>query len=178
MRARTAAACLCLGAALSVGCSAATRHRILGIYFDGVPPAAADKGKPAQEAGSTGPPPPARRTVSEEHGPYAAKLCGACHEPGTANGLVSPKDELCYRCHQLKLEKKYVHGPVASGDCLVCHDPHSSRYPHLLQSETDETCFHCHDRGRVAAVAAHVGVKEECTDCHDAHMSDQKYLLK
>ena len=113
-----------------------------------------------------------------EHGPYAAKLCDACHDRGAQNGLVAPRDQLCARCHEPQLTQRYVHGPFAAGACLECHDPHNSRFLSLLVSESDGLCFRCHDRATVARIDGHGDVGEQCAVCHDAHMSDQKYLLK
>jgi predicted CXXCH cytochrome family protein len=142
-----------------------------------VPPSRADRAAalstpaPGGAAGS-------RRAGFREHGPYAAKQCDACHDPGATNALVLPADQLCFQCHDLKLDKKYIHGPLASGGCLVCHDPHSSQYRYLLVSESDGFCLHCHDRKDLSKVGAHADLQESCTTCHDAHMSDSRYLLK
>jgi predicted CXXCH cytochrome family protein len=178
MKVRTAAACMFLVAALSVGCSATTSHKVLSTFFDGVPEpgtgAQAAPGAPVAAGGAA----PARQAGYREHGPYAAKLCKACHEAGATNALVVPKEQLCLQCHELRLDRKYVHGPLASGGCLVCHDPHSSQYRYLLVSESDGFCLHCHDGQALAKNASHAGVQGECTTCHDAHMSDRKFLLK
>jgi predicted CXXCH cytochrome family protein len=175
---KAAAMALALLLSLCAGCDATTRHKVLTYFFDGVPP--------LQEsgAGQTGLPPggtfpvPGRPASFQEHGPYAAKLCGACHNQAMGNALVVPANQLCYQCHDLKLDKPYIHGPLASGGCLVCHDPHSSPYRPLLVSESDSFCFHCHDRDSVERNSAHADLQEQCTACHDAHMSDNKYLLK
>ncbi len=165
-------------AALLTGCDATTRHRVLTFFFDGVPPLKLPGEVEAKPAAAAAVPAQAGPAQYFEHGPYAAKLCNGCHEEGAGNALVLPRDQLCFRCHDLKLDRKYVHGPIASGGCLVCHDPHSSQYPHLLVSESDGFCFTCHDRESVAKNAAHADLREQCTTCHDAHMSDRKYLLK
>ena len=177
MKLRMVVGFMCLVAALAAGCSAASRHDILTHLFDGVPPAA-----PAAEPV---PSRPAARTVAaqrivgyQEHGPYAARLCSTCHEPGATNALMAPPDELCFKCHNLRLDRKYIHGPLASGGCLVCHDPHSSQYRYLLVSESDGFCSHCHDKAAIEKVPAHLGAGEACTTCHDAHMSDRAFLLK
>ncbi len=165
-------------AVLLAGCSAVSRHKVLTTLFDGVPPlveeGAGEAGGKAAAAGSAG----ARQADGTAHGPFAAKLCSACHEAGATNALVVPRDQLCFRCHDLRMDRKYVHGPLASGGCLVCHDPHRSRYRYLLVSDSDTFCFHCHSRESLAGSAAHADLQGQCTDCHDAHMSDQKYLLK
>jgi predicted CXXCH cytochrome family protein len=167
-----------VAAAQTLGCGAATRHEVLTFLFDGVPPLKTAEGpetKPQETQAGAG---RSRSVGYGEHGPYAARLCGACHEAGATNALVAPKDALCVRCHAIKLDKKYVHGPLASGGCLACHDPHSSQYRYLLVSESDGFCLRCHDAEAMARIAAHEGVGESCTTCHDAHLSDTQYLLK
>lgn len=178
MKLRTLLAASGAAAALSVGCNTASGHKVLAFFFDGVPPpgsaAATAAGEPALPAhavrGAT--------AALREHGPYAAKLCDACHDPRAMNRLVVPVEQLCGRCHELDLDRRYVHGPLAAGGCTVCHDPHSSRYGYLLVSESDGFCLTCHDRGALPADTDHAGEAARCTDCHDAHKSDQKYLLK
>ena len=167
-----------LAAALLIGCDAAARYKVLSTFFDGVPPPEpprAAEEKPAADAASAT---QSRQIGFRGHGPYAAKLCNACHEPGAMNALVVPREQLCFRCHDIRMDKKYVHGPLASGGCTACHDPHSSQYRYLLVSESDNFCLYCHDRQTVARIGAHQGTEQQCTACHDAHMSDKKYLLK
>lgn len=166
----------CAAALLTAACAATTRYKVLSFLFDGVPPPVAPA--EAGAAGAAGQGVGADRVAPRDHGPYAARMCGACHEAAATNALVAPKDELCFRCHDLQIDKRYVHGPIASGGCLVCHDPHGSSYRYLLVSDSDTFCFHCHDRAAVAAVTGHEGVEDGCTGCHDAHASDTKYLLK
>jgi len=168
----------CLVAALAMGCNTATRHKVLTFFFDGVPPP-----RPASAAGASQPAAPAaaaapRGVGYREHGPYAARLCNACHEPAATNALLAPAEELCLQCHDLRRDRNYSHGPLFAGGCIVCHDPHSSQYSNLLVSESDDFCFHCHDRGSVERTAAHEGTEGQCTFCHDAHTSNKKYLLK
>jgi predicted CXXCH cytochrome family protein len=178
MKARTAAAGILALAIAQASCSASTRHRVLTRFFDGVPPLPSESSQegPGAPAAAEAP----RAGLGSDHGPYAAKMCGACHESATMNALVAPRDELCLRCHTLPLDVTYVHGPLASGGCLVCHDPHNSRYPALLVSDADGFCVHCHDPKAVAAVQAHQDLEPgtTCTTCHDAHGSDKPFLLK
>jgi predicted CXXCH cytochrome family protein len=176
-RSLAAAILVFLLAALLAACDATARHSVLTYFFDGVPP--------LEQPGEQGPPVPGaaaslgQRPVSfQEHGPYAAKMCDACHNAGLGNALVVPAGQLCYRCHELKLDKKYIHGPLASGGCLICHDPHSSSYRPLLVSKSDDFCFSCHDPADVAKNPAHAVMNQGCTTCHDAHMSDTPFLLK
>lgn len=169
---------LCAAAALWAGCTGATRHKVLTALFDGVPPrevaVSADS-----VAGAAAPGEGLLRSIGyQEHGPYAARLCQACHQAEASNALVAPADQLCFQCHHLDLGKKFVHGPLAAGGCLVCHDPHSSRYGSLLVSASDSFCNHCHEPGSIAPIAAHEGATGRCTACHDAHMSDNEHLLR
>lgn len=164
--------------ALAAGCSSARHHRLLSFFFDGVP-------KPAEAAVSTAPGVTAsvgRQLVRPgEHGPYAAKLCSACHDAAATNALVAPAEQLCLRCHALDTTKVYVHGPLASGGCLVCHDPHRSTNRFLLVSASDGFCLHCHDRASLSTLAegdGHGGESADCTDCHEPHMSDRRFLLR
>lgn len=160
-----------------IGCSAATRHKTLTRLFDGVPPLDAPTAPgPKMTATTIGT--PSVPVPGAQHGPYAARLCNACHAAGAGNALVAPREELCLRCHTLDVDKAYVHGPLASGGCLVCHDPHGSRYDHLLVSDSGTFCLKCHDRNTVASIEGHADLKAGCTTCHDAHGSDAKYLLK
>jgi predicted CXXCH cytochrome family protein len=171
------AGCIAFGSVLFVGCSAESRYRVLTTVFDGVPTPRPTAGPGEPSAASTAGA-PSRRVGFTEHGPYAAKLCNACHSPAAANELLAPRDQLCSRCHELTAGKRYVHGPLASGGCLVCHDPHSSRFRYLLVSDSDTFCLDCHDRQSIAKIGAHQGVAQQCTACHDAHMSDKEYLLR
>ncbi len=172
--------CVSTLAAVAAGCSATSRHKALTTFFDGVPPlktSAAEGATPSSTPSLTS---AGRPVAKSEHGPYAAKLCSACHDAAATNALVAPKEELCIRCHDLKLDSKYVHGPLASGGCLLCHDPHGTPYRALLVSASDGFCFRCHDRASVLEVEAHKDLdpSASCTVCHNAHGSDKRYLLR
>jgi predicted CXXCH cytochrome family protein len=177
MKVWTVVACIAVVPVLSIGCDATSRYKVLSVFFDGVPPPKVAEAPEPKEA--TNPETPQPRQVGyREHGPYAARLCNACHESAATNALVLPRDQLCFKCHEFRTDKKYVHGPLASGGCTACHDPHSSQYRYLLVSESDSFCFYCHDRDRVLSISAHEGIEQQCTTCHDPHMSDKKYLLR
>lgn len=178
MKVRTIVACLSAVAVLSIGCNPTTRYKVLTVLFDGVPPPKAPEAAAEKSVAGAAPATQVRQVGYREHGPYAAKLCSACHNPGAFNSLVLPREQLCFKCHEFKLDKKYIHGPLASGGCTACHDPHSSQYRYFLVSESDSFCFRCHERQAVARIEGHAGIEEKCTTCHDAHMSDKKYLLK
>jgi predicted CXXCH cytochrome family protein len=176
MKLWTVAAGVCCAAVWAAGCDATARYRVLSIFFDGVPvPTAPEPPRGAPEEVAVQP----RKVGYREHGPYGARLCNACHTAGTSNALTLPTDQICFQCHDIRLNKKYIHGPLASGGCLACHDPHSSQYRYLLLSDADTFCAHCHDTRDLAKVPAHGdGYEAQCTTCHDPHMSDKKYLLR
>ena len=178
MKVGTVVACLSVVAVLSVGCNATSRYKVLSFFFDGVPPPPTTEAPEGKQAATPASAIPSRQVGYREHGPYAARLCNACHESAATNALVAPREQLCFKCHEFRTDKKYVHGPLASGGCLACHDPHSSQYRYFLVSESDSFCFHCHDREAIARIGAHGGVEQKCTACHDPHMSNRKYLLR
>ncbi len=155
------------------GCAPETRYQVLSFFFDGVPPLREER---TGGAGVENSPATAKQRYGE-HGPYAARLCDACHIQGS-NNLVLPKEELCLRCHVLKLDRAMLHGPLASGNCVICHGPHGSSNRFLLVADAKEFCLYCHDRDGIMKREAHQGVDAECTVCHDAHGSDNQFLLK
>jgi len=168
-----------LSALLAAGCTPEARYGTLSFFFDGVPPpggnGAAARGKRpgslTKEAGA--------KIRPSTHGPYAARLCEACHQRGGSNKLILPVEALCLNCHELNIGKKYVHGPLASGGCRVCHEPHGSGRPLLLVAEPSKFCFHCHDEAEVGSRETHRAAGgTECTACHDAHSSNNEFLLK
>ena len=166
-----------IASTLVTGCAAEKRYEVLSFFFDGVPTPAEEKA--AEEARLQGDKKKAGVAVVTRyvHGPYGARLCDGCHER-SSNKLVLPVQELCFKCHEFNMSKKYIHGPVVAGGCLVCHDPHESRYRFLLKSEPEKFCLYCHQEKDILKNSVHQGVEEQCTSCHNAHMSDEKYLLK
>lgn len=177
MKGRGAAAASCALALVVTACNTPSGHRILTFFFDGVPPlrtpAVLAAGRRPGETGPAGPLVPV-----SEHGPYAAKLCDACHETGRGNALVVPGDQLCGRCHVLDLGKKYVHGPLNAGGCLLCHDPHRSGHESLLLADSAVFCIGCHEHRSLGPTEGHEAGGPSCTACHEAHMSDREFLLK
>jgi predicted CXXCH cytochrome family protein len=164
------------GLVLFCGCEAGTRYQVLSFFFDGVP-APEDQSSLSKGAGTDANNPAGRpEQHASKHGPYAAKLCAACHDPNT-NALLLPKDKLCLKCHDLQTGRKQ-HGPVASGSCLVCHDPHRASNEHLLVAPAREFCMFCHDPKEIYAREAHRGITTSCTVCHNPHGSDNDYFLR
>jgi len=154
------------------GCAGESSYKVLSFFFDGVPNPHETKTEAGQKTDVS-----SSTVTATVHGPYAAKLCNACHDRST-NALLAPIQELCYKCHVFKTNRKYIHGPLASGGCIVCHDPHSSGHKYLLVSESATFCLFCHNRQDIAKNKAHQDMDIQCTTCHEAHMSDKKYLLK
>lgn len=159
------------------GCSPTTRYKVLSFFFDGVPDpdkveetVSMDWKKRAREGKGE------RQRVGE-HGPFAAKMCEGCHKRGS-NELILPIEQLCLNCHNLQIEKKWVHGPIVAGGCRICHEPHGSGQPYLLVSESEKFCFHCHSERAVLKNPVHESLEIRCTDCHDAHASDNEFLLR
>jgi predicted CXXCH cytochrome family protein len=159
------------------GCTPETRYKTLSFFFDGVPlpeGSAAETGRGEKEKNRNDPGAPQFR----KHGPYAAKMCEACHRKGGGE-LILPVEKLCQNCHALNLQKRKVHGPVASGGCRICHHPHGSGKAFLLVSEPSEFCFYCHDKTEVSSRDTHKAAGDmSCTDCHNPHSSDNDYMLK
>src|SRR5512133_3101144 len=85
---------------LAAGCSPEARYRALSIFFDGVPTSAGS-------AAGKGPGDAKQESVSKPrpstHGPYAARLCDACHQRGGSNKLILPVEALCLNCHELNI---------------------------------------------------------------------------
>jgi predicted CXXCH cytochrome family protein len=177
-----AALICCVALSFFAGCGGgASRYKVLSFFFDGVPTpeeeaaalANAGNGKKRLQK-DTG----LKKGEYKDHGPYAARECGACHVK-SSNQLVMPIDQLCFKCHTLDISKKYVHGPLAAGGCRVCHLPHGSAYAFLLVSEPKDFCLYCHDKAGILRREVHQGAEEvQCTTCHDAHSSNIEYLLK
>jgi predicted CXXCH cytochrome family protein len=162
------------------GCSPESRYRTLSFFFDGVP-------KPGEETVQVAGGKISRTSQKDApgkirpttHGPYAAKMCDACHQRGGSNKLILPVEELCQNCHDLNIQRKHIHGPVASGGCRVCHEPHGSGRAYLLVSEPTTFCFYCHDEAEVGSREVHqASAGTQCTECHDPHSSDGDFMLK
>jgi predicted CXXCH cytochrome family protein len=75
--------------------------------------------------------------------------CATCHEVKTEGEtttvtLTSPKDQLCFTCHD-KAKEEVKHGPYEKGSCVSCHDPHTSDFPKQLRAELNANfCLECH----------------------------------
>ena len=197
-------ALLAAGAALAA-CSVEENYRVLSFFFDGVPdpdapvpelelrPVAVDPAEfarmtPEERAGLLG-----RRIKAPTvyfHKPVAERRCEECHAiervggntsfPSGVPTLVVPLNQLCFRCHDDKRGKRYVHGPVASGLCTVCHHPHQSSNPFLLRAAVQaDLCEQCHVGELFWTREQHAQYGDTaCSACHDPHTSERAMLLR
>ncbi len=88
------------------------------------------------------------------HGPYAARLCSACH-PAPVDGEVgltaANVDSLCYNCHaNFKAEmagagSRHKLLSQSNRSCMECHDPHAANQEYDLKKPAQELCVSCHD---------------------------------
>ncbi|HXF10340.1 MAG TPA: cytochrome c3 family protein, partial [Desulfuromonadaceae bacterium] len=180
------AAILC-GLWLAAGCASDTQHKVLTLFFDGVPgpgntnvavvaseetPLPADKPAP--------PPPPPPVDLSSVHPPFRDQKCSQCHLPDTGMGLRQPAPKLCWTCHKdFTADQKVKHQPVAEGDCAGCHEPHRSDNKKLLLKAGNELCLTCHDDPLAGKKFKHQAVEAgNCLDCHAPHATNFKGLLR
>jgi predicted CXXCH cytochrome family protein len=178
---------LALGLAVqSIGCATdEQRHRVLTIFFDGVPPLHPEEPVPASGEFAEG---DGRRLARKNgarpilsvHGPVAKKACEQCHTGRFSNRLKAEREDLCWNCHDPEnFAGEVIHGPVAAGHCQGCHDPHRSVYKFLLISDAADLCVSCHEQYDTVAVAEHRDIAAvTCQSCHDPHSAELKYMLK
>jgi len=192
--------------AMVAGCDRQGRHKMLTVFFTGVPPLEADNRAEAekddtpqgqQETKQTDP-----KASVYTHPLAAARLCNQCHVT-TANfgmfgqkaainfsqkgqpspgKLVVPRRALCQKCHMDKSEAKasseglWLHTPAAKGDCLKCHDAHQSDHQYLLLEAPRQICIPCHSGPKVMELPAHQE-PGDCLNCHNPHLGKDRKLL-
>jgi len=177
-------------ACMLCSCDPLTRYKTLSVVFDGVPSLPppeqlcseyAEKRVVAVRGELAGN--KAKETTSGEtsnHAPYNEKLCNNCHDKSKQDGLVRPKNEVCFVCHSDFVKGPRVHGPVAVGGCLACHEPHEAPFPSLLKTGKSQICSKCHREKRLAS-DMHDKVNAKgllCIDCHDPHYGKTEFFLK
>jgi predicted CXXCH cytochrome family protein len=85
--------------------------------------------------------------------------CTTCHEvkvvdKDTTNvDLISPKEELCFTCHEKSTEAT-LHGPYGKGNCVLCHDPHVSEFDKQLRASGNALCLECHQDRKITGKLA------------------------
>jgi len=187
------------------GCDRQSRHRVLAVFFTGVPPLEEDKDTAVAtdkipQTKEKPPPPP----TIYRHPLTAARQCNRCHRSSanfnmfgrsgqqpvvdfrkgmvSPGPLVHPRQELCTWCHKDKSAAEalarglWLHPTSAKGDCYACHDPHESKNPYILLAKPQQICIPCHQDPKIMELAAH---KEpgECLNCHNPHMGKDRKLL-
>jgi len=173
------------------GCDAAARRRIVDALFDDPPSKRRARAAEEQQRAASAPTSETRRRKvrqpkwqGSQHGPFAARLCQACHVPASgANPAPGAEvarlrrrvEQLCVGCHEPATlraglvwgERTRWHGPVRAGLCTACHLPHRSRQPRLLRVDRAQVCTGCHESGHLTAPEPPQGAT--CLDCHDPH---------
>ena len=170
-----------------LGCSPASKHKTLALFFDGVPDPLENQttnipdsaGQPSKFTGKNKIPDRAEIASSVFHPPYRQKKCGVCHDQGAMGKLKNIQTVVCYQCHEDFSEKyKKVHGPVGGGYCTACHSPHMSDNQFLLKRSSQQVCLFCHDSGKVLGNLAHKEIANtNCTECHNPHGGDDRLML-
>jgi len=171
--------------AFVVSCDEVERHKVLTLFFDGVPPLG--QAEHQQESVDLASKWFAKRVSRSDwyiHEPL--NNCATCHGErkqrsfSRSSLLTSPLPELCYNCHtNYTVSSPFIHGPVAVGQCLFCHNPHKSKIEHLLKEPEPKVCYQCHDKNVIESIPGHsTELSSGCTNCHSAHASSTKYLLK
>lgn len=186
------------------GCDRQSRHKVLTVFFTGVPPLEEEK-KAVLTKSKTLPneEKDAPRPTMYRHPLTASRQCNRCHQ-STGNfsmfgrkqnqpvafrkgdvspgPLVRPRQELCTGCHTDKSAEEALarglrlHPTSAKGDCYACHDPHQSTNPYVLLEKPEQICIPCHQDPKIMELAAH---KEPggCLTCHNPHLGKDRKLL-
>ncbi|MFQ6007848.1 MAG: cytochrome c3 family protein, partial [Candidatus Zixiibacteriota bacterium] len=124
--------------------------------------------------------------VANQHAPFAAGECVACHRVHAADLphlLKAEGEQLCLSCHE-EVKKvsgqEVMHQPFKEGKCLDCHKPHASPYAALTTKPAENFCLDCHTdlEKELALGEPHQPVVGgECTVCHNSHRGPFPSLL-
>ena len=161
-----------------VDCSPRNRHKILSIFFDGVPDIdkkqVVSTDSTVSDSSRTEAALQKIRSHQPEylfHPPYKDRSCNNCHNLGQSGRLILPQPDLCYECHEnFSEELSWLHGPVAGGYCTSCHNPHMAKNPKLLKRTGQLLCYFCHTKSDVLKNPTHEEIEDaDCTECHDPH---------
>lgn len=166
---------------LLLACAPETSHRVLSLFFDGVPDPGVPDTPPLTQTELLGragpvvrPPIEVEPFFASVHQPYADRACGQCHSSQHGNMLEEMDQTMCLRCHGVRLIREgWDHGPINFGICTDCHEPHASQFEHLQTQAQPELCVQCHDSpSLMVEIEEHrlSATGHRCTDCHDPHI--------
>src|SRR5277367_2293917 len=141
---------LAMGGLLFItACDTPSRHKLLTVFFDGVPPINSATNAVTASSSQTNQtavvvpskPAPTPENTFTVHPPFQQHQCAECHQSSSGMGLKSQQPQLCFDCHKDFLTgQKVKHQPVESGECASCHDPHQSANKNLLLKKGNELC--------------------------------------
>ena len=182
-----------VAAALSAGCSSAKHHRVLSLFFDGVP-------EPQVEVASDAPAAQASLGRQLVRGRRARPLRRQAlrrlsrrqsHErPGGAGraalrSLPRARRGQGFRARPARLRRlSGLSRSAPLGESLSAGIRLGQLLPAVSRARRALGARGHRGSGHAAAGAGkdgsdgHAGDAADCTDCHDAHMSDRKYLLR
>ena len=161
-----------------ISCSPRTGHKVLSVFFDGVP--SDDTNRNLASSFDTI---HSNKNVVTSlnsikiadsvhyHQPYRESKCDVCHQQDKSINMYKSQEEMCYACHTNYPQKfEFVHSPVADGMCTRCHSPHFSKNPSLLLAVGNDNCTKCHSKQKLAKDEVHLNNSDKlCTNCHDPH---------
>ncbi len=157
-----------LAIAATIGCSRTTRHKVLNVFFTGVPPLEEESTDTEEleneealsEELAAIPKKPIYRSEYWVHGPYGTGDCAQCHSQSSAKGLRSSNTGSSSIGAGLGGAPSRLRMPVEEL-CVSCHKSHSND-----SVESKGLWLH-------APAAA-----GRCIDCHHPHQSRQRYMLR
>ena len=187
------------------GCDQQVKYRVLNFFFTGVPSAADEGAKDAnQQENTVVVTEKVEKTMLSAHDFFVGKKCTKCHQsavirsfrkPGKiiesnasilARGVTSelrvPLKEICVSCHVNKSASYaaknglWLHAPVNKASCTACHYPHQSTNSSLLRHKPEELCVLCHSSGLIRMTKSHQG-SNNCIQCHNPHLGKNRNLL-
>ena len=94
-----------------------------------------------------------KRIPDISHGPYAARLCSACHAApldGKVQLVAADSDALCYGCHadfKSRIDgakSRHTLFSESKASCVECHDPHATNQQSVLKKPLRDLCLSCH----------------------------------